>query len=307
MLRYTLGRLLGAIPTVLLVIVLAFMLVRAAPGGPFDAERAVPPAVEANLIAYYNLDAPLYEQFLVYLGGVLRGDFGPSFRYADQTVSELIAESFPVSMLIGSLAMLLALLVGVSAGIAAALKPNTATDRIVMALAMSGISIPVFVVAPILVLFFAVQLNWFPAGWSSSEGYIRIVLPVISLALPQVAYIARLSRASLIDVLNSDFIRTARAQGLSQASIIRYHALKPAMLPVVSYLGPAVALILAGSVVVEEIFGIPGVGQQFVRGALNRDYTLVLGVVVFYATLIVALNLIVDILYAVIDPRVRYR
>ncbi|MEM1175372.1 MAG: ABC transporter permease subunit [Pseudomonadota bacterium] len=305
MLRYTLGRLLGAIPTVLLVIVLAFALVRAAPGGPFDAERVVPPATEAQLRAYYNLDAPLPEQFFDYLAGLLRGDFGPSFRYTDQTVSELIASSFPISMLLGSLALLLALLVGVPAGILAALRPNTLTDRLVMALAMSGISIPVFVFAPILVLVFAVHLNWFPAGWSSSGGISRMVLPVVALALPQIAYVARLSRASLIDVLNSDFIRTARAQGLSEASIIRYHALKPAMLPVVSYLGPAVAIVLTGSVIVEEVFGVPGIGQYFVRGALNRDYTLVLGIVIFYAVLIIVANLIVDLVYSWLDPRIR--
>ncbi|MEM9333255.1 MAG: ABC transporter permease subunit [Pseudomonadota bacterium] len=305
MLRYTLGRLLGAIPTVLLVIVLAFALVRSAPGGPFDAERVVPPATEAQLRAYYNLDAPLPEQFFDYLAGLLRGDFGPSFRYTDQTVSELIASSFPISMLLGSLALLLALLVGVPAGILAALRPNTLTDRLVMALAMSGISIPVFVFAPILVLVFAVHLNWFPAGWSSSGGISRMVLPVVALALPQIAYVARLSRASLIDVLNSDFIRTARAQGLSEASIIRYHALKPAMLPVVSYLGPAVAIVLTGSVIVEEVFGVPGIGQYFVRGALNRDYTLVLGIVIFYAVLIIVANLIVDLVYSWLDPRIR--
>ncbi len=307
MLRYTLGRLLGAIPTLMLVIVLAFMLVRAAPGGPFDAERALSPAVKENIEKYYRLDEPLPQQFLRYVGGLLQGDFGPSFRYRDYTVTELIAGSFPVSLLLGSLAILLALIVGVAVGIVAALKPNTLTDRTVMAFAMSGISIPVFVVAPVLVLAFAVKLNWLPAGWSSSDGLARLLLPVVSLALPQVAYIARLTRASLIDVLNSDFVRTARAQGLSQASIIRYHALKPAMLPVVSYLGPAIAAILTGSVVVEEIFGVPGVGQFFVRGALNRDYTLVLGIVIFYAALIILANLIVDIVYGWLDPRIRAR
>ncbi len=307
MLRYTLGRLLGAIPTLMLVIVLAFVLVHAAPGGPFDTERALPPVIKKNLDEHYGLDAPLHEQFLRYAGGLLQGDFGPSFRYRDYTVTELIAGSFPVSLLLGSLAILLALVVGISVGIVAALKPNTLTDRAVMAMAMSGISIPVFVVAPILVLAFAVKLNWLPAGWSSTDGFARLLLPVVSLALPQIAYIARLTRASLIDVLNSDFVRTARAQGLSQASIIRYHALKPAMLPVVSYLGPAIAAILTGSVVVEEIFGIPGVGQFFVRGALNRDYTLVLGIVIFYAVLIILANLIVDIVYGWLDPRIRAR
>ncbi len=307
MLRYTLGRALGAIPTVMLVIVLAFLLVHAAPGGPFDAERALPPEIEANIAKYYHLDEPLPQQFIRYVGGLLRGDFGPSYRYRDYTVTELIADSFPLSLLIGGSAVLLALIVGVAAGIAAALRPNSLTDRTVMAFAMSGISIPVFVVAPVFILLFAVKLNWLPAGWSSSDGLGRMVLPVVSLALPQIAYIARLSRASLIDVLNSDFVRTARAQGLSQASIIRYHALKPAMLPVVSYLGPAVAVVLTGSVVVEEIFSVPGVGQFFVRGALNRDYTLVLGIVIFYAVLIILANLIVDLVYGWLDPRIRTR
>ena len=203
--------------------------------------------------------------------------------------------------------MLVAVIVGVLAGTVAALRRNTALDKFVMAFAMTGISIPVFVIAPILVLLLAVKLQWLPAGWSGNEGIGRLILPVIALALPQVAYIARLTRASMIDVLGSDFIRTARAQGLGTTAIIRYHALKPAMLPVLSYMGPAVAAILTGSVVVEEIFGIPGLGQFFVRGALNRDYTLVLGIVIFYATLVVLFNLIVDLLYGVIDPRIRRR
>jgi oligopeptide transport system permease protein len=305
LLRYTLRRLLGAIPTLLLVIVLAFLLVHAAPGGPFDDERALPADIEANIAAAYHLDEPLPMQFLRYLGGVLRGDFGPSYSYRDYTVSELIGRSFPVSVQLGMLAMLLATVVGVSLGIVAALNKNSALDKVVMGFAMTGISIPVFVIAPVLVLFFAVKLHWLPASWTGSEGGSRFLLPVLSLALPQIAYVARLTRASLIDVLSSDFIRTARAQGLGTAAIVRYHALKPAMLPVLSYMGPAVAAVLTGSVVVEEIFGIPGLGQLFVRASLNRDYTLVLGVVIFYAALIVLLNLIVDLLYGAIDPRIR--
>ena len=307
MLRYTLRRLLGAIPTLFLVIVLAFLLVHAAPGGPFDDERALPAEIEANIAAAYHLDEPLPMQFLRYLGGVLRGDFGPSYSYRDYTVSELIGRAFPVSVQLGVLAMLLAAVTGVSLGIVAALRRNTALDKIVMGVAMTGISIPVFVIAPLLVLLLAVELHWLPASWTGSESGSRLLLPVISLALPQIAYIARLTRASLIEVLSSDFIRTARAQGLGTAAIVRYHALKPAMLPVLSYLGPAVAAVLTGSVVVEEIFGIPGLGQLFVRGSLNRDYTLVLGVVIFYAALIVLLNLIVDLLYGAIDPRIRRR
>jgi oligopeptide transport system permease protein len=307
LLRYTLRRLLGAIPTLFLVIVLAFLLVHAAPGGPFDDERALPAEIEANIAAAYHLDEPLPMQFLRYLGGVLQGDFGPSYSYRDYTVSELIGRSFPVSMQLGILAMLLATVIGVSLGIVAALRRNSALDKIVMGFAMTGISIPVFVIAPLLVLFFAVKLHWLPASWTGTTGGSRLLLPVLSLALPQIAYVARLTRASLIEILSSDFIRTARAQGLGTAAIVRYHALKPALLPVLSYMGPAVAAVLTGSVVVEEIFGIPGLGQLFVRASLNRDYTLVLGVVIFYAALIVLLNLIVDLLYGAIDPRIRRR
>ncbi len=307
MLGYTLRRLASAVPTVFLVILLAFMLVRAAPGGPFDTDRVLPAAIEANIQKHYRLDDPLHEQFFRYLGGVLTGDFGPSYVYRDRTVSELIGDALPLSFLLGVSAMTLAVVAGVAVGIAAALRANSRFDRIIMGAAMTGISIPVFVLAPVLILVLSVKLNWFPAGWSSGTGLSKLVLPVVSLALPQLAYVARLTRASLIDVLNSDFIRTAKAQGLSTASIIRYHALKPALLPVVSYLGPAIAFILTGSVVVEEVFGVPGVGQFFVRGALNRDYTLVLGVVIFYAVVIVVLNLIVDLIYGLLDPRIRTR
>ena len=307
MLRYALHRILGAIPTLLLVVVLAFMMVHAAPGGPFDAERALPAEVAAKIEAAYHLDEPLPQQFLRYMSGVVQGDLGPSYRYREYTVSELIGTGFPVSLKLGALAIGLALILGLSAGTFAALRQGSMLDRVLMSFAMTGISIPVFVVGPVLVLLFAVKLNWFPAGWSGASGAAKYVLPVITLALPQVAYIARLTRASMIDVLSRDFIRTARAQGLATKTIIRVHALKPAMLPLLSYMGPAIAAILTGSVVVEEVFGIPGLGQFFVRGALNRDYTLVLGIVIFYAALIIAFNLIVDILYGVIDPRVRQR
>lgn len=307
MLRYALLRLLGAIPTLLLVIVLAFLMVHAAPGGPFDDERVLPPEAEANIAKYYHLDESLPRQFQRYVSGLLRGDLGPSYVYLDLTVSELIGSAFPLSLRLGAMAMLLALLLGVGAGTLAALRQNSLLDRVLMAFAMTGISIPVFVIAPVLVLLLAVHLHWLPAGWSGSSGGSRYVLPVIALALPQIAYIARLTRASMIDVLASDFVRTARAQGLGTGNIVRLHALKPAMLPVLSYMGPAIAAILTGSVVVEEIFGIPGLGQHFVRGALNRDYTLVLGIVVYYATLVILLNLIVDLLYGVIDPRIRQR
>lgn len=307
MLRYALLRLLGAIPTLLLVIVLAFLMVHAAPGGPFDDERRLPPEIEANIARAYALDEPLGQQLLSYLAGLVRGDLGPSYRYRDHTVSELIGAASPLSLKLGAAAMLLAVLLGVAAGTAAAIRQGSVLDRVLMTLAMTGISIPVFVIAPLLVLLFAVQMQWLPAGWSGTHGGARFILPVIALALPQIAYIARLTRASMIDTLASDFIRTARAQGLGTAGIIRFHALKPSLLPVLSYMGPAIAAILTGSVVVEEIFGIPGLGQHFVRGALNRDYTLVLGIVIFYATLVISLNLLVDLLYGAIDPRIRAR
>jgi oligopeptide transport system permease protein len=307
MLRFALLRFLWAIPTLLLVIVLAFLMVHAAPGGPFDAERALPPEIEANIARSYHLDEPLPQQFMRYLNGLLRGDLGPSYRYRDYSVAELIGNAIPVSLKLGVLAMALAVIVGIAAGTVSALKQNSFVDRMTMAFAMTGISIPVFVVAPLLILFFAVKLQWLPASWSGSTSGWRFLLPVVALALPQIAYIARLTRASMIEVLGSDFIRTAKAQGLRTATIIRYHALKPAMLPVLSYMGPAVAAILTGSVVVEEIFGIPGVGQFFVRGALNRDYTLVLGIVIFYAALVILMNFIVDVLYGFLDPRVRHQ
>ena len=305
MLSYVLRRLLAAIPTLLLVVLAAFLLIRAAPGGPFDEERALPPEVEANILAAYHLDEPLPRQFLRYLGGVVSGDFGPSYRYRDYTVAELIAGALPLSLLLGGLALLLALAAGISAGTAAALRPDTLVDRLVMAVSMIGISVPVFVMAPLLVLAFGVWLKWLPVGWSGSGDWRRLVLPAVALALPQIAYIARLTRASLIEVLGSDYIRTARAQGLPSPLLLRLHAARPALLPVLSYLGPASALVLTGSVVIEQVFGIPGLGQFFVNGALNRDYTLVLGIVVCYAALIVLLNLAVDILYAMLDPRIR--
>ena len=306
MLAFALRRLLAAIPTLFFVILLAFLMMHAAPGGPFDSEPTLPPEIEANIAAAYQLDEPLPVQFFSYLGGVLQGDFGPSFRYRDYTVSELIAGAFPLSIQVGGLAMLIALMFGIAAGSIAALYRDSWIDRSIMAVSLTGISIPVFVVAPLLVLVFSVSLAWLPAGWSSTAGGARLVLPVIALALPQIAYIARLLRASLVDVLGSDFIRTARAAGLTSGRILLRHALKPALLPVISYLGPAVASILTGSVVVEQIFGIPGLGQFFVTGALIRDYTLVLGIVVFYACLIVLFNLLVDLAYAAIDPRIRY-
>lgn len=305
--RFALLRLLSAIPTLFLVIALAFLMMRAAPGGPFDSDRDLPIDTRANIEAAYNLDAPLPEQFLVYLGGLLRGDLGPSYHYPGYSVAELIGSAIPPSLFLGTLGILLALLVGVTAGTLAALRRDTFLDRLITGFAMTGISIPVLVIAPVLVLVFAVKLGWLPASWTGTEDFTRFVLPVIALALPQIAYITRLTRASMIETLASDFVRTARAQGLRTRSIVMRHAFKPAMLPLLSYMGPAIVAVLAGSVVVEQIFGIPGLGQLFVRAAGNRDYTLVLGVVILYAALVIVLNLLVDILYGFLDPRIRQR
>ncbi len=305
MLRFAIRRFLGAIPTLLILIALAFCLIRLAPGGPFDSEKQLPPDIEANLRQAYHLDEPLYQQFARYIANLARGDFGPSFQYRDFTVTELIQSGFPVSLRLGGFAMLLALFVGVLAGTIAALRQNSSSDYVVMAVSMTGISIPNFVMAPLMILLFAVHLGWLPAGGLGDGGFRNMLLPVISLALPQIAFISRLTRGSMIEVLRSNYIRTARAQGLPTRTIIFTHALKPALLPVVSYLGPATAAVITGSVVIEQIFGVPGLGRYFVQGALNRDYTLVMGVVVFYGILIIVFNFFVDLIYGFLDPRLK--
>jgi len=308
MLRLILRRLLESIPTLLVLIAVTFFMMRMAPGGPFDSEKRLPAEVETNLRAAYHLDEPLYQQFGRYLWNLAQGDFGPSFQYRDRTVTELIASGFPVSLQLGGLAILIALLIGVTLGSLAALRQNRPADYATMAVAMTGISVPNFVLAPLLVLVFAIYLGWLPAGGlgeGDGGGWRNLVLPVFTLALTQVAYIARLTRGSMIEVLRSNYIRTARAQGLSTATILFRHALKPALVPVVSYLGPATAGLITGSVVIETIFGLPGLGRYFVNGALNRDYTLVLGIVVFYGALIIAFNFLVDLLYGWLDPRSR--
>ncbi len=305
MTRLVLKRLLTAIPTLLVLVTLTFFLMRLAPGGPFDRARVMPPAIEKALAAEYHLDESLPRQYVRYLSGLVRGDLGPSFQYEGYEVTELIAAGFPVSCLLGVCALAIGLVIGCALGIVAALRHNRLADLGVMSVAMLGISTPNFVLAPLLVLVFAVTLGWLPAGgWDLSEP-LTLVLPVVALAAPQVAYIARLMRGSMIEVLQASFIRTARAKGLSSRRVIFAHALKPAFMPVLSYLGPAAAGIITGSVVIEQVFGLPGIGRYFVQGALNRDYTLVLGVVVFYGALIIALNLVVDLLYATLDPRVR--
>lgn len=303
--RFLLRRLLVAVPTLFLVVTLAFFMMRAAPGSPFVNERQLSPAVEEAIQAQYGMDRPLGEQYLTYLSGVVRGDFGPSMKYRDKTVLDILKENFRVSLTLGGLAIGLASVVGVSLGVVAALRQNRAADHLTMAVAILGVCIPTFVTAPLLVLVFASRLGWLPtAGWNNG-ALANLVLPVVVLALPQIAVISRLVRAGMIEVLRSNYIRTARAKGLPESLIVRRHALRAALLPLVSYLGPACAGLLTGSLVVEKIFNLPGLGKFFVVSALQRDYTVVMGMVIVYAVLILALNLVADLLYAALDPRVR--
>jgi oligopeptide transport system permease protein len=305
MTRYFFTRLAGAIPTLFIIITITFFLMRAAPGGPFDQEQALAPEIKANLQRAYGLDQPLWTQYGRYLKSLLHGDFGPSFKYKDFTVTELIGQGFPVTLQLGIMAITLALLLGVPLGTFAALHHNSAADTAAMSLVVTGIAIPSFVVLPFLGLLFGVYLHWLPvAGWES--GSLRhLALPVIALALPPLAYIARLTRGSMLEVLRSHYIRTAFAKGLPLHSVIIRHALRPALAPVASYLVPAVASILTGSLVVESIAGLPGIGRYLVQGAINRDYTLVLGMVIIYSALLILMGLFVDLLYAWLDPRVR--
>ena len=305
MLRFIGRRLLVAIPTLFLVVTLAFFMMRAAPGSPFDTDRKLSPEIERNVLAKYGMNKPLGQQYLDYLAGVARGDLGPSLKYKDKTVLAILKENYPVSLRLGLSAILLASVVGVSLGVLAALRQNRGVDYGVMTIAILGVCIPTFVTAPLLVLVFASKLGWLPsAGWNDG-ALINLVLPVTVLALPQIAIISRLTRAGMIEVLHSNYVRTARAKGLPERSIVGKHALRAAILPLVSYLGPACAGLLTGSLVVEKIFNLPGLGKFFVISALQRDYTVVMGMVIVYAGLILLLNLIADLLYAALDPRVR--
>lgn len=306
MLLYTLRRLAGAIPTIFIIVTLTFFLIRLAPGGPFDLERPLDPLIMANLRKAYNMDAPLWQQYLIYLGNLVQGDLGPSFTRRDFSVNDLFASGLPVSIMLGSMALFLAAVLGVIMGAWAALRQNTTVDYAVVAIATFGITTPNFVVAPVLSLFFGVILGWVPAGGWSSANVSYWILPVLTLALPQVGVIARLVRGATIEALRANHVRTARAYGLPARIVVGVHALRAAMLPAVSYLGPTAAALLTGSVVVETIFGIPGIGRYFVQGALSRDYTLVMGTVVVISIFVVLFNLVVDLLYAWMDPRVRY-
>ncbi len=304
MLRFIASRLLQAIPVLLVVISVTFLLIHSAPGGPFSDEKAVPPEVARALEAQYNLDQPLWQQYVSYLSDVVRGDFGPSFKYSGRTVNELIAAGLPVTAELALYAMLVALFIGISAGVFAAIRPNTLQDYIPMSAAMLGICMPSFLLGPILILVFGIQLEWLPiSGWGDIPG--DKILPAITLGTGYAAYIARLSRGGMLEVLSQDYIRTACAKGLSERLIIFKHALRGGLIPVIAFLGPAFAGLLGGSFVVETIFQIPGLGRFYVTSAFNRDYTMILGMTIFFAGLIIVFNLLSDLLALWLNPKLR--
>lgn len=304
MFRFIARRLLETIPVLLIIITATFFMIRFVPGGPFTSEKAVSPEIKANLEAHYGLDKPLYQQYFDYLGSLMKGDFGPSFKYPNRTVNEIIADKLPVSLELGLTSLAVALVLGITLGVLAAIKRNTWMDYLSSSIAMTGICIPTFVLGPLLVLVFAIHLGWFNAsGWYTS--YDR-VLPAATLGLVYSAYVARLTRGGMLEILNQDYIRTARAKGASEFRVIFRHALRGGLLPVVSFLGPAIAGILTGSFVIETIFQIPGLGREFVNSAFNRDYTLVLGTVILYASLIIILNLVVDVVQVWLNPKLKF-
>ena len=304
MLRFVLRRLLEMIPVLWVIVTATFFMIRFVPGGPFTAEKAVTPEVLRNLEAHYGLDKPLHRQYLDYLGNLLQGDLGPSFKYANRTVNEIIADKLPTSLELGLWSLAVALTVGLTLGVLAAIRRNTWLDYLCSSVAMTGISVPTFVLGPLLVLFFAIHLGWFNAsGW---YGPADRVLPAATLGCVYAAYVARLTRGGMLEVLGQDFIRTARAKGASEVRVVFRHALRGGLLPVVSFLGPAIAGILTGSFVIETIFQIPGLGREFVNSAFNRDYTLVLGTVILYATLIIVLNLVVDVVQVWLNPKLKF-
>jgi oligopeptide transport system permease protein len=305
MLKYALKRLLSTVPVLWIAITLCFFVLRLAPGGPFDGERPLPPAIKQNLAAHYNLDKPLIEQYTIYVGDVLKGDLGPSFINEDFSVAEQIGIGLPYTIKLGGMAFIFSILFGILAGIYGALYRNSFSDHALAAIILTGLVIPNFLVAPIFQLVFGLELEWFPVGGWGDGSARYLTLPIAVLCLPHIARISRLTRGSMIETMNSNFIRTARSKGLGSLPIVWRHALRPALTPVVSYLGPAASYLLTGSLVVESVFGIPGIGRYFITAALNRDYGMVLGTVIFYMVLIVVLNLLVDVVYAWLDPRVR--
>ncbi len=308
MTKYIIKRFLGMIPTLFIIITVAFIVMRIAPGGPFDQERTMPELVKANIEAKYHLDESMPKQFLRYLSGIVRGDFGPSYKYGDHDVAFFIFTSLPNSILLGTIALFVATLFGCFAGIIAALNQNKWQDYTAMSIAVIGVSVPMFVVGPLLMLVFAMKLKILPtSGWiTGPNGWVTLVMPVIALSFPFFANIARLSRSSVLEVIRSDYIRTAKAKGLSQIDIIFRHVLKGAMLPVISYLGLAYSGIITGSVVIEQIFRIPGLGRFFVQSSLNRDYTMIMGVIIVFSFIVIIMNFLVDILYSFLDPRISY-
>ncbi|MFM7232341.1 MAG: ABC transporter permease [bacterium] len=302
MIAFILRRVLLMVPTLLVIATLTFVMMRLAPGGPFMSDKEMPARAKQELMQRYGLDRPLHEQYLAFLGNAVRLEFGPSYKYPDREVRDIIAQGFVVSAELGGWAMLVALVFGVPFGVLAAVRQNRPEDFAIMTLALAGVSVPAFVLGPVLVLVFSLTLAWFPAAlWTGPESR---VLPVLALSVAYIAYIARLTRAGMLEVLQQDYIRTARAKGLRERAVVLGHALQLGVLPVVSYLGPAAARILMGSIVIEQIFAVPGLGRYLVIGAINRDYTLVLGVVLFYATFLMVLNLLVDLAYQRLDPRV---
>lgn len=304
MFRYVFRRLLEMIPVLWIIVTATFFMIRFVPGGPFTAEKAVTPEVLRNLEAHYGLDRPLYRQYFEYLGNLLQGDLGPSFKYANRTVNEIIADKLPVSLELGLLSLAIALVFGLTLGVLAAIRRNTWIDYLCSSVAMTGICVPTFVLGPLLVLAFAIHLGWFNAsGW---YGPADRMLPAATLGCVYAAYIARLTRGGMLEILGQDFIRTARAKGASEVRVIVRHALRGGILPVVSFLGPAIAGILTGSFVIETIFQIPGLGREFVNSAFNRDYTLVMGTVILYAALIISLNLVVDVLQVWLNPKLKF-
>jgi oligopeptide transport system permease protein len=306
MLAYSVRRIAGIVPALFVIITASFFIVRLAPGSPFDQEQALPPQIRANLDRAYGLDRPVGVQYLHYLEGLAHGDFGPSFKQRDFSVTELIAAGLPVSATLGAWAMLLGVVGGIPLGVAAALRRNTLADHSVAVFVVLGVALPSFVTGPVLALVFGLTLHWLPvAGWEDGDPR-YLVLPVLTLALPVMASIARLTRASFLEALRANYVRTARARGLGQARVLLRHALRPALLPVVSYLGPATAFVITGSLVVETVFGLPGTGRYLVQGAINRDYSLVMGMIVVYGSLTLLLNLAADLLYGWLDPRVRH-
>jgi oligopeptide transport system permease protein len=307
MLRYATRRLLTAIPIALIAITVCFFILRLAPGGPFDGDRALPPITLANLRAHYNLDQPLWMQYLIYVGRLLQGDLGPSMVYNDFNVSQIIAIGLPFTLMLGFSAFVVATIVGLIAGALAAVNQNRWPDYMLVALVMVGLVIPNFLMGSLLQLVFGVYLKWLPAGGWRPGQFVNLILPITVLALPHAGRIARLMRGSMIEVLGTNFVRTARSKGLGDRLILARHAIKPALLPVVSYLGPGLSYLLTGSLVVEQIFALPGIGKYFITAALNRDYGLVLGTTILYLFIILALNLVVDVIYAWLDPKVRYR